>query len=239
MFSTHLHGTILIARKVIAMKSLVVLLLIISLTVGTAPARCQEDQGDGEMPETWDDELFQLTGLPRIAPAYTDRTPLCKKSTPGSSSNDDSGKININTASVKELMMLPRIGEKTAKKIIDYRNAHGGFKSIGEITKVPRIGKGTFDGFKNRITVGSAQRTSARTPARKRPAPVLTRPVNLNTATKSELMQLPWIGSGAAGKIIEYRTMNGRFSTADELLNVPGFTPAILKEIKDLVRNDY
>jgi len=217
------------------MKSLVVLILIIALAVVSAPARCQVNQGDGEVPETWDDELYRITGLPRIAPDYTDRTPLRKEDRSGSPGKDDSGKIDINNASVKELMMLPRIGKTTAKNIIKYRNAHGGFKSIGEITKVPRIGKGTFNGFKDRITVGSLQRRPVRKPVRKSTAPVLTRPVNLNTATKKELMQLPWIGSGAAGKIIEYRTINGRFLSADELLNVPGFTPAILKEIKDLV----
>ncbi len=62
-------------------------------------------------------------------------------------------KVNINTAGVKELQTLPRVGEKTAKRIIDYRKKHGRFKRIEDIMKVKGIGEKTFQKMKNRITV--------------------------------------------------------------------------------------
>lgn len=64
-------------------------------------------------------------------------------------------KININTASLTELQELPRIGEKTAQKIIDFRKEHGNFKKIEEIMKVKGIGEKVFAQLKDLITVGA------------------------------------------------------------------------------------
>ena len=63
------------------------------------------------------------------------------------------GVININTASAAELDKLPGIGPAYAGRIIDYRQAYGGFKSIEEIVNVKGIGPKTFDKIKDYITV--------------------------------------------------------------------------------------
>ncbi|MEW5693230.1 MAG: helix-hairpin-helix domain-containing protein [Candidatus Hydrogenedentota bacterium] len=62
-------------------------------------------------------------------------------------------KININTAALEELQKLPRIGPKTAKSIIEYREKHNGFKSIEELREVPRIGDKTFENLKDKVTI--------------------------------------------------------------------------------------
>ncbi|MFQ6065841.1 MAG: phospholipase D-like domain-containing protein [bacterium] len=62
-------------------------------------------------------------------------------------------KININTASKEELMILPGIGQVLAKRVIDYRNTYGSFKSIHEITEVKGIGEGTFNKIKDKLTI--------------------------------------------------------------------------------------
>lgn len=63
-------------------------------------------------------------------------------------------KININTASSAELQELPRIGEKVAQRIIDFRKTNGKFKKIEEIMKVRGIGEKVFKQIRDRITVG-------------------------------------------------------------------------------------
>lgn len=69
------------------------------------------------------------------------------------SSAQRSGKININSASSAQLDTLSGIGPAYAQRIIDYRNANGGFKSIEEILNVKGIGQKTLDKFKDSITI--------------------------------------------------------------------------------------
>jgi comEA protein len=65
-------------------------------------------------------------------------------------------KININTASLVELQKLPRIGEKVAQRIIDFRKKNGKFKKTEELMKVKGIGEKMFNRLKDLITVGEA-----------------------------------------------------------------------------------
>ena len=61
--------------------------------------------------------------------------------------------ININTATLEELMTLSGVGESKALSIIEYRNNVGGFKSIEEIKNVRGIGDAAFEKIKNNITI--------------------------------------------------------------------------------------
>ena len=62
-------------------------------------------------------------------------------------------KINLNTATLEELMTLDRIGPKYAQRIIDYRETHGAFEQIEDIMKVKGIGPKTFEANKDKITI--------------------------------------------------------------------------------------
>ena len=70
-----------------------------------------------------------------------------------SDKRNTSTKININTASAKELESLKGIGPATAKNIISYREEYGGFSTIEEIMNVKRIGEKTFAKIQDFITV--------------------------------------------------------------------------------------
>ena len=48
--------------------------------------------------------------------------------------------INVNTADVYDLQRLPGIGEKRAQDIIAYREEHGPFQTVDELTNVSGIG---------------------------------------------------------------------------------------------------
>lgn len=62
-------------------------------------------------------------------------------------------KININTASVRELMSLDAITEGLAHKIVEYREENGNFISINEIMDVKGIGDAIFNSISDYITV--------------------------------------------------------------------------------------
>jgi competence ComEA-like helix-hairpin-helix protein len=61
--------------------------------------------------------------------------------------------ININKASIKELMQLPHIGEKRAMSIIEYRKAHGSYKTTSELSSIPGIGPKVFKDIEDLVTV--------------------------------------------------------------------------------------
>lgn len=79
------------------------------------------------------------------------------KSVAGASSTEEqSDKININTADETELDSLPGIGPARAADIIAYREEHGGFQSIEELKNISGIGDKTFENLKDLVTVGES-----------------------------------------------------------------------------------
>ena len=67
--------------------------------------------------------------------------------------SNESGKININKATLAELQKISGIGESTAKKIIEYRNINGEFKKIEELKQITGIGDKKYDIIKEEVTV--------------------------------------------------------------------------------------
>ena len=68
-------------------------------------------------------------------------------------SSQDAGKISINKATIEELITLPGIGEKTAQKIIEYRETYGSFWSIEDLKNVKGIGDKKFEKLKDYISI--------------------------------------------------------------------------------------
>lgn len=62
-------------------------------------------------------------------------------------------KINVNTATVSELMTLQGVGKSTAEKIINYREENGKFKNIEDIKNVSGIGESKYNQLKDYIKV--------------------------------------------------------------------------------------
>ncbi|WP_432776705.1 helix-hairpin-helix domain-containing protein [Brevibacillus gelatini] len=59
--------------------------------------------------------------------------------------------LNLNAATIEELMGLPGIGEARAKAILEYRSQVGRFRSADELKKVPGIGAKMFERIKDQL----------------------------------------------------------------------------------------
>ena len=68
--------------------------------------------------------------------------------------NADVQTVDLNRATAEELQTLSGIGPTLAQRIIDYREAHGPFESVEEITQVQGIAEKVFSENFDRMTVG-------------------------------------------------------------------------------------
>jgi competence protein ComEA len=63
-------------------------------------------------------------------------------------------RLNLNTATLEELQMLPGIGEVRARDIVAYREEHGGFLYLEELTYISGIGSATFERLRDLVYIG-------------------------------------------------------------------------------------
>ena len=68
-------------------------------------------------------------------------------------SDQEAGKVNLNTAGLEELMTLTGIGQTRAEAILAYREEEGAFRSPEDIMNVEGIKEGIYEKLKDEITV--------------------------------------------------------------------------------------
>jgi competence protein ComEA len=64
---------------------------------------------------------------------------------PGAGGAAHAGPVSLSAATLEQLDTLPGVGPVTAQKILDYRTAHGAFRSVEELDAVPGIGPATIE----------------------------------------------------------------------------------------------
>ena len=69
------------------------------------------------------------------------------------SASTPAGVVNINTADAVQLSLLPRVGQKAAARIIEYRTAHGLFQKATDIMQVKGFGNKSFERLSSWIVV--------------------------------------------------------------------------------------
>lgn len=63
------------------------------------------------------------------------------------------GTVNVNTATVEQLQLLPRVGPSIAERIVEFREANGPFASVEELVAVRGIGERSLDRMRPYLAV--------------------------------------------------------------------------------------
>ncbi len=140
--------------------------------------------------------------------------------------------LDLNTASASDLTYINGIGESTAQKIVEYAEMVG-FTSVDDLLNVSGIGKSKLEMIRPYVYVDSNY--TADTNSETEESQII--PLELNTASASELTEINGIGEATAQKIVEYAEKVG-FTSVDDLLYVSGIGKSKLELIRPYVYVD-
>lgn len=149
-------------------------------------------------------------------------------------------KIDLNKATLSQLIKLPGIGPSKARTILEYRERIGKFTDLRQLLEVSGIGEKTYEKLKDYLFVDEKVSEQedlkiVETDGSERIKVSQDFPININSADLETLQKLPGIGEVKAKAIIEYREQNGKFESIDELKNVKGIGEKTFDKIKGLV----
>jgi len=168
-------------------------------------------------------------------------------------------RIDADRATAAELARLPRVGMALAKRMVAYRDAHGGFGGLPGLDQVPGVGPGLLGALAEHLSFSGAP-PGGLAPEGAEPGPggatlplaplsatttgLLPGPpaglapagrVNLNAANAAALDALPGIGPARAASIVQYRAQHGPFQSVEDLGRVPGMGAAAVARVREHV----
>ena len=98
-----------------------------------------------------DGSILTVPGVASVAPALS---PGESEPPTGARRGQEGALINLNTANATELESLPGVGEVTAGRIIDYREANGPYRSVDDLVHVQGVSTRTINDLRDLVTTG-------------------------------------------------------------------------------------
>lgn len=145
-------------------------------------------------------------------------------------------RVDPNTATVAELDRLPGASRALAERVVEARRT-APFRVADDLRRVRGVGAATVERWREHLTlpaslpspvaVGEPTRAAAR---------IDGGPVDLNRASAAELERLPGIGPVLAARIVAWRDSVGRFERVEQLEEVSGIGPAMMRRLAPLIR---
>ncbi len=124
--------------------------------------------------------------------------------------------VDINTADTQLLdRAILGIGPGLARRIIERRNALGGYYNLAQVVEGLRLPDSTRAALEQKLRFDGGR----------------VRKLNINTATLEQLKSHPYIGERTALNILQMRAALGKFTTVEELRQVPLMTGEIYRKI--------
>jgi competence protein ComEA len=159
--------------------------------------------------------------------------------------------LDANSATRAELLQVPGVGPALADRIVAYRKAHGLFRELEDLRRVPGIGPVTWQRLRKHVFVeppppGTAEaraedKTKLTSPKKEKPSgkgkkeeALAGQIINVNRAGLSELQKLPGIGAKLSQRIVDERGKRP-FASVNELRRVSGIGPKTLEKIRPFV----
>lgn len=139
------------------------------------------------------------------------------KSTYINTPKTEAQKIDLNTATAVQLQKVYGIGEKLSERILKYRTKQLGFISLIELQEVYGLSPEVIENIKNSFSVKTPKKLNR---------------ININTATRDELVTIKYIDYEIAHHIIEQRTLRNGFKNYEELTKVKDFPLKKIEIIK-------
>jgi competence protein ComEA len=174
-------------------------------------------------------------------------------------SAEEEPRLDLNQASVEQLGALPGIGPTLAQRIVAHRQQFGPFLKVEDLRRVPGIGPKTYEKVRPHVTIGEPAPAAtvavrfavtdyephkgdkpaipATMPSRPASATKMLpeAPLDINLASREELMRLPGIGPVLAERIVADRQANGPFRRVEDLTRIRGIKSRTLEKLRPYI----
>jgi DNA uptake protein ComE-like DNA-binding protein len=125
--------------------------------------------------------------------------------------------IDIATADSADWVALRGIGPVFAKRILNYRNALGGFSTVKQVAEVYGLPPETYDAIEGQLYLSPA---------------IAVRKIGINSCTIDELAKHPYISKKQAQWIVNYRTQHGVYKNLESLTGIELLDRDFLRKIE-------